>query len=238
VTDRALESYFADARGWDIDRAAQGIKRERIAWITSIVATALALILGCALGLLMPLKRVEPFVIRVDNSTGIVDIVPMYPGSADIGETAARYLLTHYVTTCEGFSYATAKRDYEECGAYHSAQRNAQWYTQWVQTNPNSPLNLNKDGSVVRVQVTAVTFFNKDARDRITNIAQVRYIKARRPPGGSERITHWIATLEYVWGTPSRVPEERQLNPIGWRITDFRTEPESLPDESSTAPTT
>jgi type IV secretion system protein VirB8 len=223
VTDRALESYFLEARGWDIDRAAQGIKRERIAWITSIAGWAIALILGSALVLLTPLKRVEPFVIRVDNSTGIVDIVPMYPGSADIGETAARYLLTHYVSICEGYSYATALRDYEECGAYHSAQRNAQWYRQWVQTNPNSPLNVNKDGSSVRVQVTAITFFNRDAAQRLT---------ARRPPGGSERMTHWIATIEYIWGTPSRITKERQMNPIGWRVTDFRTEPESMPDST------
>jgi type IV secretion system protein VirB8 len=30
--------------------------------------------------LMMPLKQVEPFVIRVDNSTGIVDVVPVYTG--------------------------------------------------------------------------------------------------------------------------------------------------------------
>jgi type IV secretion system protein VirB8 len=62
-------------------------------------------------------------VIRVDNSTGIVDVVPMYAGHAEIGESVARYLLSHYVTTCEGFSYATAERDYEECGAYHTARQ-------------------------------------------------------------------------------------------------------------------
>ena len=35
--------------------------------------------------------------------------VPLYAGHAEIGETVARYLLTHYVTVCEGFSYATAE---------------------------------------------------------------------------------------------------------------------------------
>ena len=33
-----------------------------------------------ALMVLMPLKRVEPFVIRVDNTTGLVDVVPVYTG--------------------------------------------------------------------------------------------------------------------------------------------------------------
>jgi len=149
-----LTPYFEEARSWDIDRAAQTVRRERIAWGVAAGAGVCVLALGSALAFMMPLKSVQPYVIRVDNSTGIVDIVPMYAGHAEIGETVARYLLTHYVTVCEGFSFATAERDYEECGAYHTAKRNQDWYGQWNQTNPNSPLNVNRDGSVVRVQVT------------------------------------------------------------------------------------
>ena len=40
-----------------------------------------------ALVLLMPLKSVEPFVVRVDRSTGVIDVVPMYGGGAPL-ETA------------------------------------------------------------------------------------------------------------------------------------------------------
>ena len=36
----------------------------------------------CRSAMLMPLKRVDPFVVRVDNSTGIVDVVPVYAGHA------------------------------------------------------------------------------------------------------------------------------------------------------------
>ena len=196
-----LTAYFREAASWDIDRAAQTVKRERIGLGDRRGGG------GCAwwhswwrVALMMPLKSVQPYVIRVDNSTGIVDIVPMYAGHAEIGETVARYLLTHYVTVCEGFSFATAERDYEECGAYHTAKRNQEWYALWNQTNPASPLNVNRDGSVVRVQVTAVTFFRK--ANGLSELAQVRYLKGRRAPGAAERITHWIATIEYAWVSP------------------------------------
>jgi type IV secretion system protein VirB8 len=226
-----LASYFKEAVSWDIDRTAQTIQRARIAWGVAGAGWLCALAASAALALMMPLKTVEPYVIRVDNTTGIVDIVPMYAGRAEIGETVARYLLTHYVTVCEGFSYATAERDYEECGAYHTARRNQEWYTLWNQANPASPLNLNKDGSVVRVQVTAVTLFRKS--NGMSELAQVRYLKGRRPPGGTEQLTHWIATIEYAWVTPSRDPRARQWNPLGWRVTDFHIEPESLSETSS-----
>ena len=226
-----LTAYFREAASWDIDRAAQTVKRERLAWFIATAAGLCLFALGTAVALMMPLKTVQPYVIRVDNSTGIVDIVPMYAGHAEIGETVARYLLTHYVTVCEGFSFATAERDYEECGAYHTAKRNQEWYALWNQSNPASPLNANRDGSVVRVQVTAVTFFRK--ANGVSELAQVRYLKGRRAPGASERITHWIATIEYAWVSPSVNPKARQWNPLGWRVTDFRTEPESLADAAS-----
>ena len=230
-----LKGYFQEAVSWDIDRLAQAIRRTRIAWGIAALGWTCAVSMSAALALLTPLKTVEPYVIRVDNSTGIVDIVPMYAGHAEMGEAVARFLLTHYITVCEGFSYATAQRDYEECGAYHSAKRNTEWYNLWNQANPASPLNVNKDGSIVRVQVTAVTFFRK--ANGVSELAQVRYLKARALPGAAEKITHWIATLEYAWVAPSKDPKMRQWNPLGWRVTDFHTEPESLADTSTvTAP--
>ena len=112
----------------------------------------------------MPLKRVEPFVVRVDNSTGVVDVVPVYAGTARSEQTVTRYFLTHYVSVCERFNFATAESDYEECGAFHAAQRNQAWYALWNPNNPDSPLNVHKDGSTVRVQVEAVSFFSARKR--------------------------------------------------------------------------
>jgi type IV secretion system protein VirB8 len=226
-----LTAYFREAASWDRDRAAQTVTRARIAWGVALLGWTTGIAGVVAIALMMPLKSVEPYVIRVDNSTGIVDIVPVYAGHAEIGETVGRFLLAHYISTCESFSYATAERTYEECGAYHTPKRNAEWYALWNQSNANSPLNLYRDGTTIRPQVTAVTFFKR--QNGVSDLAQVRYMLARRPPGGSERLTHWIATIEYAWGTPSRDTKARQWNPLGWRVTDFHTEPESLAESAS-----
>ena len=113
----------------------------------------------------------------------------------------------------------------------------------WGATPEQSPLTLVvtlgglpapwETTSVVRVQVTAVTFFHRS--NGLSELAQVRYVKARRSPGGAERLTHWIATIEYAWVTPSTNPKSRQWNPLGWRVTDFHTEAESLADTISTS---
>ena len=179
----------------------------------------------------MPLKRVEPFVVRVDNSTGIVDVVPSYTAHTSPGEVVTRYFLSHYVTVCERFNYATAESDYEECGAFHSAQRNQAWYALWNPSNPGSPLNAHKDGSSVRAQVESVSFFKHASG--VTDLAQVRYVKAERQGGGAdERTTHWIATIQYAYSEPSRDVKTRRWNPLGFKVVEFTPEPEVPPEQS------
>jgi hypothetical protein len=114
-----LEGYFREAESWDADRAAHFRRSARTAWWVAGAGWLCAV--ACAgARLLMPLKSVDPFVVRVDNSTGIVDVVPVYAGSATPEEAVTRYFLTHYLTVCERFNFATAESDYEECGAFHS----------------------------------------------------------------------------------------------------------------------
>src|SRR5881409_1102242 len=134
-TDPALERYLKEAISWNSDREAQTKRSERTAWWVAGAGWLSAIASAESLALLMPLKRVEPFVVRVDNSTGIVDVVPVYAGKAPMPEAVTRYFLEHYVTVCERFNFSTAESDYEECGALHSAARNQTWYAAWDRAN-------------------------------------------------------------------------------------------------------
>jgi type IV secretion system protein VirB8 len=222
--------YFREAESWDADRAARLRRSTYTAWWVAGAGWLCAVSSAIALCLLMPLKRVEPFVVRVDNSTGIVDVVPVYAGYATPDEAVTRYFLTHYLTVCERFNFATAESDYEECGAFHSAQRNQMWYSLWTNTNPASPLNLHKDGSTVRVQVNSVSFFTRSSG--LSDLAQVRYLKAARQGSGSpESFTHWVATIQYAYAEPAKDPKTRRWNPLGFKIIEFRSEPEVLVEQ-------
>lgn len=232
--EKSLAAYFDEAASWDADRAAQAARSSRIAWSVAATAVFVAIAASCAVMLLAPLKHVEPFVIRVDDTTGLVDVVPVYTGTARLPETVTRYLLTHYVEVCERFYWSTAERDYEECGAFNSAGRNQTWAAEWSLTNPNSPLNLHKDGSEVSVHVVSVIFFRRATG--ATDLAQVRYIRtAHRENDAGEHPTHWIANIQFTYAKPSTDVLTRQWNPLGLRILEFRAEQE-VPGESPPGP--
>ena len=229
-----LDAYFAEAAAWDMNRVALNERNTRNAWRVAFAALLVTIAAVVALALLLPLKQVEPFVIRVDSSTGIVDAVPVFAGSAAMPEAVTRYFLSHYVTVCERFNFATAESDYEECSAFHSAARNQAWYAEWDRANVASPLNVHKDGSSVRSQVSAVSFFKRG--NGLEDLAQVRYIKAQRASGSAqEQVSHWITTIQYAYGEPSKAAALRRWNPLGFKILEFRAEPELTISEGAAA---
>ncbi len=234
-SDLALKAYCAEASAWDLDRSAVCRRETRVAWLVGVAGWLCALACAGALLALMPLKHVEPFVVRVDSSTGVVDVVPGYRADAPVELTVTRYFLTHYVTVCERFSAYTAESDYEECGAFNGAQRNQHWSALWATGNPLSPLNVHRDGSTMRAQVLSVSFFKRSSG--VDDLAQVRYLKEERAANGAlPRITHWIASIEYAYAQPAADIKKRSFNPLGFKVLGLTSEPEVLPASPSEPP--
>ncbi|MFI4885572.1 MAG: virB8 family protein [Steroidobacterales bacterium] len=223
--ERALQGYLEEAASWDADRVAGAARAARVAWRVAAAGWLCAVAASAALALLAPLKRVEPYLIRVDNTTGVVDVVPVYTGHAALGEAVTRYFLTHYITVCERFDYALAESDYEECGAFNSARLNQALYAKWNRANPSSPLNVHKDGSSDSIRIEALSFFKRASG--ASDLAQVRFARIEREADGAPgKASHWIASIEYRYGTPPDDPRTRSWNPLGFEVLDLGIEPE------------
>jgi len=232
--DSAPREYLEEAASWDADRVAQAARAAAVAWRVAIAGWLCAVASSTALALIMPLKRVEPYLIRVDNSTGVVDTVPVYTGRAVLGEAVTRYFLTHYISVCERFDYSFAESDYEECGAFNSARLNQAMYVKWSRANPSSPLNVHKDGSTETVRVESVSFFKRAAGG--PGLAQVRFARIKREGDTvSGRVTHWIASIEYRYGKPPGDLRTRSWNPLGFEVLDVGIEPEVLGTDQESA---
>lgn len=235
MSDRALEDrYWQEAASWDFDRALAARRSEYRAWWIAAAAVVLALLLAAALLVLMPLKRVDPFVIRVDNSSGLVDVVPAYSGDASVNDLVHRYFLSHYVRTRERFNLASAEQDYYEVAAFSAPGVSQDWINLWQKGNPRSPLERFKDGTTVRIEVRSVSFFERGSGSR--DLAQVRFARLTRAgSSAAETATYFIATIQFAYGRPSTDPQQRQWNPLGFRVIDYKVDAE-VAMETATAP--
>jgi type IV secretion system protein VirB8 len=221
----SVDRYLLEARSWEMDRADRAMRSARTAWIVASVASVIATLAVAAVAGLTPLKQPVPVVIRVDSSSGIVDVVPTYEGTTAIEQVVTRNLLSTYVISRERYFYGTAEADYELIAAENSPRLNQEWAALWNLNNPLSPLNVFKDGTTVRAQVRSVAFLKLDSgKDKL---AQVRFSKYTRPGGtGDEQVSHWVAMIEYAYTQPSKDDKTRSLNPLGFRVVEYRREPE------------
>ena len=232
--DKDAENYFSEASRWELDSAMLIRQGARRAWWVAIGASVIAAISSAAVATLAPLKSVEPFIIRVDTATGVVDVVPTYVGSADLPESVTRHLASEYVVQRERYVPAIAESDYEQIGAYHSAAMNQQWLADWSRTNPESPLNRYADGTHVRVQVQAISFLKQGGG---ANVLQVRFLTAtQKSITAGEEIAHFVATLQIAYGPPSNDVRLRALNPLGFKVLEYRREPELSAPAATRAP--
>lgn len=228
--DAAVEHYLLEAQSWELDRARRAERSARVAWSVASVAGLTTLVAVAAIAGLTPLKQSVPYVIRVDNTTGLVDVVPTYQGTTDVGPLVTRTLLNSYVTARERFFYGTAEADYELVAAQNAPAQNQAWAAEWDRANPQSPLNLHKDGTTVRVQIRSISFLRLGSG---REVAQVRFTRHVRPGGtGDEQASHWLATIDYAYAKPSADDRLRSLNPLGFKVVEYRREPEILAQEA------
>jgi len=145
--------------------------------------------------------------------------------------------VTQYVTERERYVPALAEADYEQVGAYHSAAMNQRWAGAWARTNPDSPLNRYADGTSVRAQVQSVSFLSQGRG--ATDLVQVRFLAAaQHGSGGDEERAHFVATLQVAFGKPSTDVRLRALNPLGFKVLEYRREPEIVEATAATPATT
>jgi type IV secretion system protein VirB8 len=107
-------------------------------------------------------------------------------------------------------------------------------YVKWNKANPDSPLNVHKDGTTETVRIESVSFFKR--ANGASDLAQVRYARLEREVEGAPgRVTHWIASIEYHYGKPPDDPRTRSWNPLGFEVLDLGIEPEvvATPQDST-----
>ena len=77
--DKDLAAYLKEARSFDYDSRLAAERSKRTAWIIAGAASVMALTSVAAVGFMAPLKEVVPFVIRVDQASGVPEPFSGFP---------------------------------------------------------------------------------------------------------------------------------------------------------------
>jgi len=215
-----LKIYFDDARRWDEDRLKSALRSRRLAWSVAAVAGLLASAAVCAVAMLTPLKRVEPFVVRVDNATGAVDVMTALSRTDRVSanEAVSKYFLGQYVRARETWLPPAAEANFRQVSIMSTPAEQERWAAFFRPANPASPQVALGAANSADVEIRAISFVN-------ARVASVRFRKTVHQ-GQAQAAGDWIATLTFAYTKAPMAEADRLRNPLGFQVASYRADPE------------
>jgi type IV secretion system protein VirB8 len=215
-----LKVYFEEARRWDQDRLASALRSKRLAWTVAAGAGVLAVVAVGAVAALTPLKTVEPFVVRVDRSTGAVDVMTGLKGEDHLTyeEAVSKYFLSLYVRSREGWLPQAAEQNFRQVSILSTPTEQQRWADAFRPSNGQSPQVLWGDNAVSLVEVRAISFVSP----KVANVRFHRIVRQSQQTLESD----WIATVAFTYTKAPMAEADRLRNPLGFQVISYRSDPE------------
>lgn len=221
VMSGELKQYFAEAQSWDHDRAVKAEREKRRAFL---FAGAAGLIAAATLvwHVVAPLKTIEPYVIRVNQNSGGVDVVNVVKNTQEItaDDAVRKFFLSEYIRNRESWVAPAADEMFKSVAALSAPNEQEKIAAERRPENATSPVNIYKNGENVGVRVNNVTFIG----DRV---AQVRFTKTVRSAGVlADQASQWVATINFRFINKPETEADRLYNPLGFQVVSYRADPE------------
>jgi len=235
----AVTWYLNQAMAFERSKMQALEEKARIADRRSVLSGAVALAAVFGMGALGLLKRPNPpAVLRVDNTTGKVDVLPTTAhGRVTFNEKTDRHDLHTYVLLREGYDWETIE-DTHKAVMIMSDDREGQIYDTFIR-GPAGPLKMLKDQARIIAKVGSITFVGATAQ-----VFFARQLLPLSPAAQRPDPTYWIATVAFTRVDIPEKQDEQDIDPDGFRCTSYQVSrdwtraPTDIAPGSATSPST
>jgi type IV secretion system protein VirB8 len=227
MSDERLEEYYRGAETWAHDRQQAADRSLRLAWLAAGIAATVAVLEAFALIALIPLKREVPYTLLVDRQTGYVEALrPLETDTISADAALTRSFLVQYVIARESFDIDTLQSNYRKVGLWSGGEARQRYLAAMNAGNSLSPLANLPRGASLDVQIRSVSSLS-------ANTSLVRFSTLATGTSGQGQVTqHWQAVLTYHFSQAEMSAEDRLTNPLGFQVTRYRRDPETLPEQA------
>lgn len=215
------------------DEVFHGLRRQRNRRMaTAAAAMGLAALSVGALAAAMPFKEVRPYLVMVDRTTGEAERVERV-APLDLAEREAvrQAELVRYVTDRETYDPADNATRIPEVLGHSREQARASLVALWTAGARDYPPDVYAADARVTVTIVSVALLTED---EVGGTAQVRFRKALRQDGEAPVERDFVATVGFRFEPRvERNLEAVWANPLGFLITSYRTDAETLAPRSA-----
>jgi len=195
-------------------------------FLAGIASLILAAVEGVALIALTPLKTVEPYVIQVDQHSGLTTVLqPLREGkenSLTEVEAVTKSFIVKYVIARETYDPQDLNRNYDLVRLMSSLDESQRFDKDVASGNPKSPVERYKTTTTRTVRISSVSFL-----DQKKKTAQVRFTTTETGHNETKEES-WVAILTFRYINAPMDEKDRLNNPLGFQIITYRVDQEIL----------
>lgn len=208
--------YLQQANVFERSKVEAAHERARRADRRSTLLGGIAFAAVFGMGALGVLRRPNPpAVLRVDSSTGKVDVLPTTTtGHVTFDEKSDRADLRRYVEWRESYDWETIQDVYNAVSLM-SADREKDIYDSFIR-GVSGPLKILKDQARVVAKVGVITFVGSTAQ-----VFFSRQLILLNPGIQRPEPTYWVATISYRHDDVPENTDAQDVDPTGWRATSY-----------------
>lgn len=215
------QSELQETKNWYADRFQYVIVQRNILAFITFLSLAGIVLTTAVLAWMMPLKTIEPFVIQVEEKTGITQLIdPMEIKDLNANKALKSYFVAKYIKARESYDMSRLQESFELVRLMSTKQVHDQFKYIYSPTNPENPVNLLQHQGTRKVKIKSLTFLEPMTAQ--VRLLVTEYERDQTPT----KQWHKIALVKFEFVKLNLQYEERYINPLGFRVTYYSIDEE------------
>ena len=231
---RRSQRQVADSsKHWYQDKYQHVLVQRNVLALLSLVALLVALGAVFTVARLAPLKSVEPYLLQIDEKTGLTQKVePVSRAEYAANVAVDRYFVATYVRAREG--YNPSLRLYNDNIIRVMSSSDVFYlYRRTIDPTNRESVAARLGGVGQRmVKIHSINYittpapFDQKAETTPERIMQVRLTTTDIMPNAADINEQWVATVTFSYASLNLNESEQLLNPLGFRVINYQIQRE------------
>lgn len=232
---RKQQDVSDGSKHWYQDKYQHVLTQRNMLALIAVVSLLAAMVAVLAVAHLAPLKSVDPYLIQIDEKTGITQrVIPVSRADYAADPAVDKYFTSVYLRMRESYNINILRYNYNVVRLMSAADVFRRFRYLVDPTNEDSYAKHLGTTGQRDVKIRSIVYITnpndkrnkKPVGDNNSKIMQARITTTESLPNAPDKETFWVVTITFEYADLSLNQDEQLLNPLGYTVTSYQIQPE------------